>query len=491
MCGIVGIINNDKDDFVNHRIINALTTLQHRGQDSAGIFTLHNNCFHKCKNLGTVSQVFDKDSLLHLKGHIGIGHVRYATSGNISIEQAQPFYTNNPLGIALSHNGNLTNTKDLLILMKAKNIHINTTSDSEILLNLFSHCLLSKISTQEDKKEMIFETVGELMTLCRGGYSVVLIINGVGLVAFRDPFGIRPLCYGKKDLMNDKSDYIISSESVAIDSLSLNFNLVRDVMPGECIIITEDCVLNSRVVHNNPALAPCIFEYIYFARLDSVIDGLLVYEARIKMGEMLAKKIAIEMPDYANLVDVIMPIPETSRASAINVSAILNIPYREGYVKNQYIARTFIMPDNTTRKKNIKLKLNTIKSEFLGKNVLIIDDSIVRGTTSIELIQLAREAGAKNVYFASIAPPVRFPNVYGIDIPTKTELIANGKLVSEIAESMNSDKVIFNDLDDLVNACCSLNRAFLNRFETSCFDGKYITGDIDDNYLLDLEKIRG
>jgi amidophosphoribosyltransferase len=490
MCGIVGIMNHDNNNFVNQTIIHSLTFLQHRGQDSAGIYSLHNNCFHKCKNLGKVSDVFNKNNIFNLKGALGIGHVRYSTSGSVSVEQAQPFYTDNPYGIALVHNGNLTNTRELIETMKKCNRHINTTSDSEVLLCVFSQLLASK-KIEDNIINDIFESVGELMRMCRGGYSVIMIINNVGLLAFRDPHGIRPLCYGERKAGTNtrEKDYIFSSESVAIDSLADGFQLTRDVQPGECVLIENDCKFHSKIMSKKIALMPCIFEYIYFARPDSVIDEILVYEARIKMGEVLANKILRVMPDYREKIDVIMPIPETSRFSALAIANSLKIPYSEGYIKNHYISRTFIMPNQEIRKKNIKLKLSTIKKEFLDKNVLIIDDSIVRGTTSIELVQLAREAGAKAVYFASVAPPVSFPNVYGIDIPTREELIANGRTIEEIGEILKADKVIFNELKEVEQACIDLNPK-IKGFETSCFNGKYITGNINEDYLQLLERNR-
>jgi amidophosphoribosyltransferase len=488
MCGVIGIIFNDKNKFVNQSLVDGLTVLQHRGQESAGIATLYENRFHIYKNKGLVSEVFNQENIINLKGNIGIGHVRYPTSGNTSIYESHPLYTNTPYGIALVHNGNITNTKEIMNDMIRSNRHINTNSDSELLLNVFAEELSRKRLSNITEFD-IYDSVRSLMRKCKGGFSVILLINRIGLVAFRDPYGIRPLCFGK----NEKDDYIIASESVAIDALSSNFKLIRDILPGECLYINiNNNEINAQNVSDMCIYKPCLFEYIYFARPDSTIDRISVYESRIKMGEKLANKIIKEFPE--NDIDVIIPIPETSRISALEISKILNKPYKEGFVKNRYIARTFILPGQEIRQKTIKLKMNTIKPIFKDKNVLIVDDSIVRGTTSTQLIQLAKSAGAKKIYFASAAPIVKYPNVYGIDIPTSKELIANNKNEIEIAKIIGADKIFYNDLQDVIESCLSsIPQNDTNKycgakeFETSCFNGDYITGNIDTEFLDELE----
>jgi amidophosphoribosyltransferase len=391
----------------------------------------------------------------------------YNIGGSGCSAEAQPLYTNAPFGIALAHNGNLTNTEELAVSMKQERRHINTNSDSELLLNVFAE-ELQRRRLQEVTQDDVFDVVRSVMRRCKGGYAVVMLINRVGLVAFRDPHGIRPLCYGMRQTPTG-TDYAVASESVAIDALDSQFKLARDVAAGEAIFISLKGELFTSMVHSSPVLTPCMFEYVYFARPDSVMDGVPVYEARLKMGEILAKKIMKQNPDYD--IDIVMPIPETSRTSALQVAITLQKPYREGFVKNRYIARTFIMPGQEMRRKTVRLKLNTIKSEFAGKNVLLIDDSIVRGTTSMELVQMAREAGAKKVFFASAAPPVRFSNVYGIDIPTRTELIAHNRTEAEIAAVLGCDGVIYNDLEDIVEAVKSCNPTAIKDFDTSCFSG--------------------
>ena len=483
MCGILGIINENKKQ-VNQLLVDGLTVLQHRGQDSAGIATIHNNRFHMYKNKGLVSEVFNQDNITQLTGNMGIGHVRYSTSGSTSIFECQPLYTNTPFGIALVHNGNLTNTDELTDYMISKKRNINTNSDSELLLNVFAEELYSKNVSNLNQFD-IFEAVKKVMRLCKGGYSVILLINRIGMVVFRDPYGIRPLCFGK----SNENSYAFASESVAIDALDNNFSLIRDVHPGECIFINQSNELHAQIVDEKSSLNTCLFEYIYFARPDSVIDGISVYDTRLEMGNKLADKIISMYPDIKSIIDVIIPVPETSRITALQISHKLNIPYREGFVKNRYIPRTFILPGQEIRKKSVKLKLNTIKSIFNGKNILIVDDSIVRGTTCMQLIQLAKQAGAKQIFFSSAAPMVKYPNVYGIDIPNSSELIANSKNENEIAIEIGADKVIFNDLTDVIDAC-NLHSKNPLKFETSCFDGYYITGNIDDEYFKNLEKKR-
>jgi len=483
MCGILGIINENEKQ-VNQSLVDGLTVLQHRGQDSAGIATIHDNRFHIYKNKGVVSEVFNQDNITNLIGNMGIGHVRYSTSGSTSIFECQPLYTNTPFGIALVHNGNLTNTNELTEYMISKKRNINTNSDSELLLNVFAEELYSKNVSNLNQFD-IFEAVKKVMQICKGGYSVILLINRIGMVVFRDPYGIRPLCFGK----NNENSYAFASESVAIDALDNDFSLIRDVHPGECIFINHNRELHAQIVYEKSSLNTCLFEYIYFARPDSVIDGISVYDTRLEMGNKLADKIITMYPDIKSIIDVIVPVPETSRITALQISQKLNIPYREGFVKNRYIPRTFILPGQEIRKKSVKLKLNTIKTIFNGKNILIVDDSIVRGTTCMQLIQIAKHAGAKKIFFSSAAPMVKYPNVYGIDIPKRNELIANSKNENEIAIEIGADKVIFNDLIDVIDACSVHSKNPL-KFETSCFDGFYITGNIDDEYFKNLEKKR-
>jgi len=470
MCGIIGLINVDKNKFVNQALVDGLTVLQHRGQDAAGISTIYKNRFHIYKNKGIVSEVFNQENITELKGNVGLGHVRYSTLETADIFEAQPLYTNVPYGISLVHNGNITNTDEIMKDMIKSNIHINTNSDSELLLNVFADELSRKRISNITAFD-IFDSVRALMRRCKGGFSVILLINRVGLIAFRDPYGIRPLCFGK----NDECDYAIASESVAIDALDHRFRLLRDVSPGECIFINTNCELTAQVVSEKSILKPCLFEYIYFARPDSIIDGLSVYETRIKMGEKLAKNIIKEFEKNNKEVDidVVIPIPETSRISALEIANILKIPYKEGFIKNRYIARTFILPGQEIRKKTVRMKINTIRSIFEDKNILIVDDSIVRGTTSIQLIQLAKNAGAKKIYFSSAAPPVKFPNIYGINIPTADELIANNKNNKEIAKTIGADMIIYNELDDVIDCCINTNKS-PKEFETSCFNGEYI-----------------
>ena len=482
MCGILGIINENKNS-VNQLLVDGLTILQHRGQDSAGIATIHENRFHMYKNKGLVSEVFNQENITQLTGNMGIGHVRYSTSGSTSIFECQPLYTNTPFGMALVHNGNLTNTKELMNYMISKKRNINTNSDSELLLNVFAEELYNKKNPNVNQFD-IFDTVQKVMQICKGGYSVILLINRIGMVVFRDPYGIRPLCFGK----SNENSYAFASESVAIDTLN-NFTLIRDVNAGECIFINNKCELHAQNVFEKSSLNTCIFEYIYFARPDSIIDGISVYDARLEMGNKLADKIINSYSTIIPEIDVVIPVPETSRITALQISQKLNIPYREGFVKNRYIPRTFILPGQEVRKKSVKLKLNTIKSIFNDKNVLIVDDSIVRGTTSIQLIQLAKEAGAKKIFFSSAAPMVKYPNVYGIDIPTRSELIAISRNETEIALEIGADKVIYNDLVDVIDACIS-NSTYKFKFETSCFDGHYISGNIDNEYLKKIEQSR-
>lgn len=548
MCGIIGLLLADPDEFVNQLLFDGLTVLQHRGQDAAGIVTAeHSRKLHLRKDNGLVKDVFQQHHMVELRGNAGIAHCRYPTAGTSSCAEAQPLYTNYPFGICVAHNGNITNTEELTEhLRETVGRHCNTESDSELLLNLFAELLtqetfarnhtnhgglangtngkvaVKKTSSIEpaEMKEAIFSAMAKLMSLCHGGYAGLFLINGFGLVGFRDPYGIRPLVFGCRkstslragsmvdvvdsdgipstpafmESVHSTLDYSISSESVAIDTLG--FQLVRDVRAGEAIFIDMEGNCHNRVVHSSPKLSPCIFEYVYFARPDSIMDGVSVYESRLRMGEKLAKKLLKNYPNHD--IDVVIPIPDTSRTSALQAAYTLNVPFREGFIKNRYIARTFIMPGQATRKKSVRLKLNTIKSEFAGKNVLLVDDSIVRGTTAHEIVQMARDAGARKVYFSSAAPPIRYPNIYGIDIPTRQELVAYERNETEIAARIGCDWVLYQDLHDLEDSIREAAeygpRSKIQRFEqfdTSCFNGFYVTGEkIDDDYFQRLHVLR-
>ncbi|MBW8190402.1 amidophosphoribosyltransferase [Neiella marina] len=483
MCGIVGIVANSP---VNQTIYDALTVLQHRGQDAAGIMTIdEQQRFRLRKANGLVRDVFSTLHMHRLQGTVGIGHVRYPTAGSSSSAEAQPFYANSPFGVALAHNGNLTNADELKdMLYQTARRHINTTSDSEVLLNVLAHemCVSRQWSlTPED----IFAAIKATVKQVRGGYAAVSLIIGHGLMAFRDPHGIRPLVLGTRVDENGKTDYMVASESVALDVCG--FNLERDIEPGEAIYITDDGQLFSQQCVEKIAHNPCIFEFVYFARPDSFIDKVSVYQARVRMGRKLGQKIHREWADKK--IDVIIPIPETSCDIALEIAAELKIPYRQGYVKNRYIGRTFIMPGQKTRKKSVRQKLNAIGAEFKGKNVLLVDDSIVRGTTSQQIIEMARDSGANKVYFASAAPEIRYPNVYGIDMPSAEELIAHQRTVDGICKEIEADGLIFQDLSDLESAVSEGNPE-LKGFETSVFDGCYVTNDIDRDYLDHLNNMR-
>jgi len=481
MCGIVGVVGRGP---VNQLIYDGLTLLQHRGQDAAGIVTSDGNKFYLRKNNGLVSDVFQTEHMLHLKGNVGIGHVRYPTAGCSSSAEAQPFYVNSPYGIAMAHNGNLTNAQALKDQLYKDDLrHINTESDSEILLNVFAHELARQNKLNVTAEE-IFEAVAGVHRRCKGGYAVVSMIVGRGILAFRDPFGIRPVCYGKRET-DSGTEYMIASESVALHAQG--FELVRDLLPGEAMYIDNEGELFTRQCAENPQYFPCIFEFVYFARPDSIIDDVSVYKARLRMGEKLVKKILKERPKHD--IDVVIPIPDTSRTAALEVAYYLGVKYREGFMKNRYIGRTFIMPGQTQRKKSVRQKLNAIDLEFKGKNVLLVDDSIVRGTTSQQIIQMARDAGAKKVYMASAAPAVRFANVYGIDMPSPKEFIADGRTVEEIAEAIGADWLIYQDLEDLIDAVRRGNKK-ISHFDCSCFDGKYVTNDVNDSYLKHLDQLR-
>ncbi|OBU11660.1 amidophosphoribosyltransferase [Morganella psychrotolerans] len=483
MCGIVGIVGFTQ---VNQSIYDALTVLQHRGQDAAGIATIDsNNGFRLRKANGLVKDVFETRHMLRLQGTLGIGHVRYPTAGSSSASEAQPFYVNSPFGITLAHNGNLTNAHTLKRqLFETARRHVNTTSDSEILLNVLAY-ELDRFDGHPLEPDNIFAAVSAMHSKIRGAYACVALIIGHGLLAFRDPNGIRPLVLGKRTLSDGREEYMVASESVALDTLGFEF--LRDVAPGEAVYITETGQLYTRQCAANPSLTPCLFEFVYFARPDSVIDKVSVYNARLRMGQKLGEKIAREWDDLD--IDVVIPIPETSIDSALEIAHILKKPYRQGFVKNRYVGRTFIMPGQQERKKSVRRKLNANRTEFRGKNVLLVDDSIVRGTTSEQIVELAREAGAKKVYFASAAPEVRFPNVYGIDMPNANELIAHGRETEEIRKLIGADALIFQDLEDLVAAVREENPD-IRVLEASVFDGIYVTKDIDQDYLDYVENLR-
>ncbi|SDY42536.1 amidophosphoribosyltransferase [Collimonas sp. OK242] len=482
MCGIVGIASHNP---ANQLIYDALLLLQHRGQDAAGIATNHGNGFFMHKANGLVRDVFRTRNMRSLPGNFGIGQVRYPTAGTASAEEAQPFYVNAPFGIILAHNGNLTNAEQLKIEMfKNDRRHINTDSDTEVLLNVLAHEIQQATIGYSLDPGVLFKAVASVHKRVRGSYAVVAQIAGHGLLAFRDPYGIRPLCIGLNE--SDKgTEYVIASESVALEGLGFRF--LRDVMPGEAIFIDIDGQMYNQQCADNPTLNPCAFEFVYLARPDSIIDGASVYATRLKMGEYLADKIKREFP--GGDIDVVMPIPDSSRPAAIQLALKLNIEYREGFIKNRYIGRTFLMPGQAIRKKSVRQKLNAIGSEFKGKTVLLVDDSIVRGTTSREIVQMARDSGAKRVIFASAAPPVKFPNVYGIDMPTRGELIAYGRTDEEVCREITADALVYQDIDALKRSISDVN-PLLKNFEASCFDGNYITGDISRDYLDRIEFAR-
>tara|TARA_R110002110_G_scaffold406421_1_gene626222 strand:- start:15103 stop:16623 length:1521 start_codon:yes stop_codon:yes gene_type:complete len=481
MCGLVGLVG--KSD-VAPEIYNALTVLQHRGQDAAGIMTCEGGRFSQRKNEGLVRDVFRQHHMQLLQGPMGIGHVRYPTAGSSGPALAQPFYVNSPYGIALAHNGNLTNSEQLAKELFQDDLrHLNTDSDSEVLLNIFAHEMqtLGKLTPRADD---IFTAVEALHRRCKGGYAAVALLVNYGVVGFRDPLGIRPLVVGVRD-NGDGEEYMLASESVALDVLG--FRLLGDVAPGEAIFIDVEGQLHRRQCAVDSKLYPCIFEHVYFARPDSMIDSISIYKTRMRQGEALAHKIRRERPDLH--IDVIIPIPDTSRIAAQSMAFELGIKFREGLMKNRYIGRTFIMPGQSQRKKSVRQKLNPVPLEFEGKNVMLVDDSIVRGTTCRQIIDMARDAGAKNVYFASAAPPVRYPNVYGIDMPSAAELIAHDRSVEEVCEQIGADWLVYQDLEDLV-ACSTEGNPHVDGFDCSVFNGVYITGDVDQNYLDRVESLR-
>jgi amidophosphoribosyltransferase len=481
MCGVVGIAGNSD---VNLELYDALTMLQHRGQDAAGMVTDSHGELHQCKGEGLVRDVFRRSHMMRLVGRLGVAHCRYPTAGSSGPAMAQPLYVNSPYGICIAHNGNLTNADELREnIFKTDLRHLNTDSDSEVLLNVFAHELQVR-GKLEPTSEDIFASVAEVHKRCRGAYAVVGLIANYGMFAFRDPNGIRPLCFGVR--RTDQGDeYAVVSESVVLDSLG--FELIRDLEPGEALFVDTKGKLHLQQCAENPKLSPCIFEHVYFARPDSIMDNISVYKCRLRMGEKLADKILREKPDHD--IDVVIPIPDTSRVSSQALAERLGVKIREGFMKNRYIGRTFIMPGQKERKKSVRQKLNAVKLEFSGKNVLLVDDSIVRGTTSKEIIQMARDAGAKKVYMVSAAPGVRYPNVYGIDMPSANELIAHGRTDDEVGKIIGADWIIYQDLDDLIASGTEGNPE-VKSFDCSVFDGNYVTGDIDESYLNHMHATR-
>jgi amidophosphoribosyltransferase len=469
---------------VNQSLYDALTVLQHRGQDAAGIVTADDR-IHIRKNNGLVRDVFERRHMLKLTGRMGIGHCRYPTAGTSSRDEAQPFYTNSPYGICLAHNGNLTNADELAeLVINEDHRYLNTTSDSEVLLNVFAHELASVHGDSVPGPEQVFTAAEGVYRRCKGGFAVVALVMNSGVLGLRDPCGIRPLVIGFRDV-NGGREHMMASESVALDAL--DFRLLRDVRPGEAVFIDQDGNLHTRQCVPVIRHSPCLFEYVYFARPDSIIDNISVYKARLRMGETLADRILKLRPDHD--IDVVIPVPDTSRTSALQLANRLGVKYREGFIKNRYIGRTFIMPGQNLRERSVRRKLNAIDLEFRKKNVLIVDDSIVRGTTSKQIIDMAREAGARKVYFASAAPPVRFPNVYGIDMPAAAELIAHGRTEEEVQNLIGADWLVYQSLEDLIRAAQHDN-ANIHEFDTSCFSGDYVTGDITPEYLRRLEAER-
>ncbi len=468
MCGIVGVVSNAP---VNQLIYDSLLLLQHRGQDAAGIVTQQEQKFFMHKAKGMVKDVFRTRNMRALPGNCGLGQVRYPTAGNaFSEEEAQPFYVNAPFGIVLVHNGNLTNAQVLKAeLFNTDHRHINTESDSEVLLNVVADELDKATRGKPLRAGDVFAAVRQVHKRLRGSYAVIALIAGHGVLAFRDPYGIRPLCFGR----SPDGTVMLASESVVLEGTGHVFE--RDVAPGEAIFVDLEGRISAQQCADVPRLNPCIFEFVYLARPDSVMDGISVYQARLNLGETLAKRVVSTVPPSE--IDVVIPIPESSRPSAMQLAQLLGLPYREGFVKNRYVGRTFIMPGQAVRKKSVRQKLNVIASEFKGRNVLLVDDSIVRGTTSREIVQMAREAGANKVYMASAAPPVRYPNVYGIDMPTVEELVAHGRSVEEVRQLIGADALIYQDVDAMKQAIGSLNKK-LSGFDASCFDGVYVTGDI-------------
>ncbi|WP_309064793.1 amidophosphoribosyltransferase [Microbacterium sp.] len=484
MCGIVGMVGNGP---VNQDVYDALLLLQHRGQDATGIATAEpNGVMHMAKASGMVREAFRTRDMRSLLGSVGLGHVRYATKGTASSEEEmQPFYVNAPYGIILVHNGNLTNTRELTADMAQRDRrHLNSSSDTELLLNVLANELQTSTSTVDLDPERIFEAVARTHQRVEGAYAVIAIIAGYGLLAFRDPFGIRPLILGRRPAAEagGNDEWVVTSESLVLENA--DYDIVREVAPGEAVFITNDGELFTQQCAEQTRLTPCAFEYVYLARPDSVMNGVSVYESRLRMGERLADTIAKHVP--LEEIDVVMPIPDSSRPSAMEVARKLGVEYREGFYKNRYVGRTFIMPGQAVRKKSVRQKLNAMSAEFKGKNVLLIDDSIVRGTTSKQIIQMARDAGAKSVIFASAAPPVRHPHVYGINMPSRHELVAHGRTIPEIAEELGCDRIVYQEVEDLKAAI--IEGSELTDLDMSCFDGRYVTGTVTDEYLEWVER---
>ncbi|AJC48476.1 amidophosphoribosyltransferase [Allofrancisella guangzhouensis] len=481
MCGIIGVAGPNQ---VSYLLFDGLSLLQHRGQDAAGIATMDQGRFFIRKNTGLVNEVFTDEKLGKSRGNIGIGHVRYPTAGSLGAADSQPFYVNNPHGIVFAHNGNLTNVKELAkVLHDIERRHLNTSSDSELLLNFFA-CGMNK-SRGCPTPQAVFKAAEFVFKHAKGGYACTAMIADFGLIAFRDPYGIRPLVLGVKEYDSGEKAYMVASESVSLDISG--FKVIRDVEPGEVIVITEDRRIHSKVCAKKPVLAPCLFEYVYFARPDSIMNGVSIYQARVDAGKMLGKRI-LEVWKASD-IDIVIPVPETGRASAQEIATALSVEYREGFVKNRYVGRTFIMPESADRKNYVRRKLNPIPAEFKDKNVLLVDDSIVRGTTSKRIIEMIRDLGAKSVYLASVSPAVCYPNVYGIDMPTKSELIAHGRSLEEIRQWIGVDGLIYLPLSDLKEVIQKQNSSIVE-FEDSVFSGSYITGDVDESYLDELESER-
>jgi amidophosphoribosyltransferase len=480
MCGIVGIVSSQP---ANQQVYDALLLLQHRGQDSTGISTADGSTFYSTKAKGQVREAYRTRDMRGLLGNMGIGHVRYATKGNAANEQeAQPFYVNAPYGITLIHNGNLTNTRELTReLFDVDRRHLNTTSDTELLVNVLAHELQAQVSGADLDPDQVFNAVSRVHERVEGSYAAIALIAGHGLLAFRDPFGIRPLILGKRAAGLVGDEWIVASESLVLESGG--YEVVRDVAPGEAVFITRSGEMFSKQCAPNPRLVPCSFEYVYLARPDSIMNGISVYDARLRLGDRLADTIAQYTP--MGDIDVVMPIPDSSRPAAMQVAQKLGIEYREGFYKNRYVGRTFIMPGQEERKKSVKQKLNAMGSEFRGKNILIVDDSIVRGTTSKEIVQMARDAGANKVTFTSAAPPVRFPHVYGINMPSREELVAHGRRIPEIATELGADYLIYQEVADMQAAI--LEGSNLTELEMSCFTGDYVTGTVTPEYLAWVE----
>ncbi|MCB1273319.1 MAG: amidophosphoribosyltransferase [Leucobacter sp.] len=481
MCGIVGIVSTEP---VNQQIYDSLLLLQHRGQDSTGIATADGDQFHMVKAKGQVREAYRTRDMRQLLGNVGLGHVRYATRGNADREEeAQPFYVNAPYGLILVHNGNLTNTRELsAALYNVDRRHLNTHSDTELLLNVLANELQAGLSGDSLTADEVFDAVGRLHERVEGSYAAIALIAGHGLLAFRDPFGIRPLVLGRRQSPTGKDEWVVASESLVLESGG--YEIVRDLEPGEAVLISPDGWMYSRQCARNPRLVPCSFEYIYLARPDSVMNGISVYDARLRLGDVLAEQVAAEIP--AGDIDVVMPIPDSARPSAMQVAQTLGIEYREGFFKNRYVGRTFIMPGQAVRKKSVRQKLNAMSTEFRGKNVLIVDDSIVRGTTSREIVEMARAAGASSVTFASAAPPVLYPHVYGINMPSSNELIAHGRTTRQIANEMNADRLIYQTVEGMDRAIMA-GQSHVTELESSCFTGEYIAGNITDEYLSWVE----